>query len=151
MLTDVELDMEKQRKWFARISTDPTVRYWIIRWHDIPIGVLNLVEISLENRRCNGGFYLGDLNYKQLGAMIPPYLYNYIFRELKLNKIFSEVVASNTAALRMNRMHGWRDVGTYRQHVVKNGQLVDIVAIELLAETWLAQPKYARYVAGFEG
>lgn len=150
MLTDIDPDLEKQKKWFARVQADPTVRYWMILWNERPVGVINLADISQQHRRCSAGYYIGELDYRQLGAVIPPYLYNHVFRDLKLNKIFGEVVAANTAVLRMHRMHGYREVGTYRQHVVKNGQLLDIVAVELLAETWLAQPRYDRYVAEFE-
>lgn len=150
MLTDVDADMDKQRKWFQRISADPTSRYWMIQWHSRPVGVINLAEISLQHKRCNAGYYIGDLDFRQLGAIIPPYLYNHVFRDLGLNKIYGEVVASNAGVLRMHRMHGYREVGTYQKHVIKNGQFIDIVAVELLAETWLAQPKYRRYVAEFE-
>lgn len=150
MITDVELDMDKQRRWLERISSDPSVRYWMIKLDETPLGVINLAEISSQHRRCSAGYYIGDLNYKQLGAVIPPYLYNYVFRQLRLNKIYGDVVASNAAVLRMHAMHGYRVVGTYKQHVMKYGEFLDLVAIELLAETWLAQPKYARYVADFE-
>lgn len=150
MLTDVDLDIAKQRRWFERVSADSTVRYWMIVWNDRPIGVINLAEVSEQHRRCSAGYYIGDQNFRQLGAVIPPYLYNHVFRDLGLNKIYGEVVASNAAVLRMHAMHGYREVGTYRQHVVKNGEFLDIVLIELMAETWLAQPKYRRYVAEFE-
>jgi UDP-4-amino-4,6-dideoxy-N-acetyl-beta-L-altrosamine N-acetyltransferase len=150
MITDVDPDMAKQRQWFARVSKDPTVRYWMIMFGDAPIGVMNLAEINQHHRRCSAGYYIGNLDFKQLGAVIPPYLYNHVFIDLRLNKIYGEVVASNTAVLRMHALHGYRQVGTYRKHVVKNGEFLDIVAIELLAETWLAQPKYRRYVATFE-
>lgn len=150
MITDVELDMDKQRRWLERISSDPSVRYWMIKLDEMPLGVINLADINRQHRRCSAGYYIGDLNYKQLGAVIPPYLYNYVFRQLRLNKIYGEVVTSNAAVLRMHAMHGYRVVGTYKQHVMKHGEFLDLVAIELLAETWLAQPKYARYVAEFE-
>lgn len=149
MLTDVDHDLEKHRQWFARISGDPTCRYWLIRWHGRPIGVLNLAELSQQHRRCNAGYYIGDLSFRQLGAVIPPYLYNHVFKDLGLNKIFGEVLVTNDAVRRIHSMHGYREVGTYRQHVVRRGELVDVVAVELLAETWLALPKYRRYVADF--
>ncbi|MDP9202131.1 MAG: UDP-4-amino-4,6-dideoxy-N-acetyl-beta-L-altrosamine N-acetyltransferase [Gemmatimonadota bacterium] len=150
MMTDVDLDMEKQRRWFERISSDQSVRYWIIMLHDKPLGVINLAEINLQHRRCSAGYYIGELDFKQLGAVIPPYLYNHVFLDLRLNKIYGEVVSSNKAVLRMHTLHGYRQVGTFYKHIVKNGELLDIVAVELLAETWLAQPKYRRYVAEFE-
>ena len=150
MLTDVAGDLDSQQRWFSRIQSKPSVRYWMILWNERPIGVINLADINAHHRRTTAGYYIGELDYRQLGAVVPPYLYNYVFRQLKLNKIFGEVVSTNTAVLRMHRAHGYREAGILLQHVVKNGVPLDIVLVELLAETWLAQPKYARYVAEFE-
>ena len=150
MISDVAPDMELQRRWLERISSDPTSRHWMIMWGDRPVGVINLAAIDHRHRRCSAGYYIGDLDFRPLGAVIPPYLYNHVFRDLGLNKIYGEVVASNTAALRLHAMHGYRQVGTLRQHIWKNGSFLDMVMVELLAETWLAQQRYRRYVAEFE-
>ena len=150
MVTDVEPDMEQQRRWLERIGSDPTARHWTIRWHDRPIGVINLAEIDLRHMRCSAGYYIGDLDLRQLGAIVPPYLYNHVFRDLGLNKIYGEVIASNSAALRMHALHGWRQVGTLREHILKHGRFVDMVVIELLASDWLAQPRYRGHLAEFE-
>lgn len=150
MITDVVPDMEKQRRWLERISSDPTVRHWMILWNERPIGVINLAAIDHQHKRCSAGYYIGDLDLRQLGAVIPPYLYNHVFRDLGFNKIYGEVVASNAAVLRMHAMHGFRQVGTLRQHILKKGAFLDVVVVELLAETWLAQSRYRRYVAEFE-
>lgn len=150
MITDIEPDMVEQRRWFARISLDPTVRYWLIRWSGRPVGVVNLAAIDEGHRRCSAGYYVGERDLIQLGALIPPYVYNHVFRDLRMNKIYGEVMATNAAALRMHALHGYRQVGTLRQHVMKRGQFVDMILIELLAEDWLAQERFARYVAVFE-
>lgn len=150
MITDVEPDMDKQRRWFERVSSDPTVRYWTILWNERPIGVINLAAIDHRHKRCSAGYYVGDLDLRQFGAVIPAYLYNHVFRDLGFHKIYGEVVASNAAALRMHAMHGYRQVGTLREHILKSGKFLDMVIVELLAEDWLAQPKYRRYVAEFE-
>jgi hypothetical protein len=150
MLTDVVGDLESQRRWFSLIQSDPSVRYWMILWNERPIGVINLADINFFHRRTTAGYYIGELDYRQLGAVVPPYLYNYVFQQMKLGKIFGEVVSTNTAVLRMHRSHGYREVGTLLRHVIKHGSALDIVLVELMAETWLSQPKYARYVAEFE-
>lgn len=150
MISEVEPAIEAQRRWFERISADPTMRHWMILWNERPIGVINLADIDRQHQRCSAGYYIGDRDFRSLGAMIPPYLYNHVFCDLRLNKIYGEVVASNVAVLRMHAMHGYRQVGTLRKHIVKRGQFLDMVLVELLAEEWLSQPQYRRYVAKFE-
>lgn len=149
-LTSVIYDMEAQRRWFAAMSQDPTRRYWLIAYHGRPIGVVNLVQLSLADRHSSAGFYIGDQDYRGLGGMILPYLYNHMFGELKLHKMFGEVVASSTVVLEMHRRHGCREVGRYKDHVRRDGVFEDVVLVELLAETWLAQRRYRGLVAEFE-
>ena len=150
LLTEVTYDLEKQHQWFEQISKDNTYRYWVIVYQDIPIGLLNLAAVDQQNLRCSAGYYIGDLRYRQLGAMIPPYLYNYIFQEMKFRKIYGEVVAGNKNILKIHQMHGFRQVGMYKDHIFKNEQFYDIILIELLSEIWLEQKRYRQYVAAFD-
>jgi len=147
MFTDVNYNVEKQHQWFKRICNDDTCRYWLISYQDVPIGVINLAAIDRIHLRCSAGYYIGELGYRQLGAMIPPYLYNHVFKEMKFRKIYGEVMAENKKVLQMHKMHGFREVGIYRDHIFKNGRFHDVVLIELLSESWLKQTRYQRYIA----
>ena len=89
MFTAIEHDLEKQRRWFRIISGDDSYRYWIVLYKDIPIGVVNLAAIDRVNRRCSAGYYIGELEYRNLGALIPPYLYNYVFKVMGLERFMA--------------------------------------------------------------
>jgi len=150
LLTKVEYDLEKQYQWFDKVSKDESYRYWIISYQDIPIGLLNLAAIDRKNFRCSAGYYIGELQYRQLGAMISPYLYNYVFQKMKFRKIYGEVVAGNKNIMKIHRMHGFREVGIYRDHIFKDDKFHDIILIELLSEVWLGEKKYKGYVENFD-
>jgi UDP-4-amino-4,6-dideoxy-N-acetyl-beta-L-altrosamine N-acetyltransferase len=149
MLTDVTYDLENQRRWFDSIKDSVTCRYWVISYQDTPIGLISLAAIDRVNLRCTAGYYIGETQYRQLGAMITPYLYNYVFQEMKFRKIYGEVLSGNKNILKIHEIHGFREVGTWRDHVLKNGVFHDVVLIELLAVVWLKQKKYGRYIAQF--
>lgn len=149
MLTDVTYDLENQRRWFGSIKDSVTCRYWVISYQNIPVGLINLAAIDRVNLRCTAGYYIGEMQYRQLGAMITPYLYNYVFKEMKFQKIYGEVLSGNKNILKIHKMHGFREVGTWRDHVFKNGVFHDVVLIELLAAAWLKQKRYQRYIAQF--
>lgn len=148
--TQLTYDMDAQRRWFAATSNDPTRRYWLIAYHGRPVGLVNLAQISWADRRSSAGYYIGNQDYRGLGAIVLPYLYNYVFGRLKLNKLFGEALASNTAILAIHRLHGYREVGRYTEHVCRGGVFEDVVLVELLAEVWLAQRRYRGAVAEFE-
>ena len=149
MFTQVEQDLSMQIEWFQRMVQNNSVRYWMVCFNQNPVGVVNLAEIDHENKKCTAGYYIGDLDFKGLGAMIPPFLYNYIFLELGFNKIYGLVLSSNLAILKIHELHGFRVVGTLEAHVRKGSSWLDVVVIELLAEKWLKMRKFSRDIAIF--
>ncbi len=150
MLTDISDDMEKQKEWFHKISANSDSIYWIVSYQEVPIGLINLASIDHHHRRTNMGYYLGETKYRPLGFMIPPYLYNFVFNEMKFRKIYGEVLAGNENILAMHRLHGFREVGIYKDHIFKNGKFHDLILVELLFDTWLAKEKYKGYRTQFE-
>lgn len=149
LFTEVEYNLEKQKQWYDQISKDQRYRYWIIEYQGTAVGVVNLAEIDLVNRRCNAGFYIGETAYQHVGGMVLPYLYNYVFKELKLKKIYGEVVDGN-AIIKIHDFHGYRMVGTYKDHIFKHGKFIDVHLVELMDECWLSQRRYQKYSAVFE-
>jgi UDP-4-amino-4,6-dideoxy-N-acetyl-beta-L-altrosamine N-acetyltransferase len=149
MATNVEFDLKEQKRWYSRIAKNSSYRYWVIYFQETPVGLINLAGIDSIHRHCTAGYYIADLQYRQVGALVPPYLYNHVFRDLKFHKIYGEVMAENKRVLQMHTLHGFRQVGTYRDHYFKEGRFHDVVLIELLAESWLKKKAFHRYRAAF--
>ena len=59
-----------------------------------------------------------------------------MFYELKLNKIYGEVLDGNNLILGIHKYHGWRNVGAYKNHVLKSGKYFDVHIIELFCIDW---------------
>ncbi|CAD5285897.1 UDP-4-amino-4, 6-dideoxy-N-acetyl-beta-L-altrosamine N-acetyltransferase [Alteromonas sp. 38] len=150
MLSDVSYDLEQQKKWFQAIQSDRKSGYWIIEYNHQSIGVLNQSEISVEHKRCSWGFYIGDPNLKQLGGLIPPYFYNYVFASENINKITAEVLSNNEKVMKLHRLHAYRDVGVYQSHIYKNDEWYDLHLFELHKEDWLQKKRFSSFLADFE-
>lgn len=153
MLTEVAYDMERQRRWFARIDASPNDEYWIIESDRTPVGVLSLSEIDRANRHATWGLYLGEKMNSPVGGMIPIYFYNYVFAraDLNLHKLHGKVLENNTNMRKMHETCGYRQVGVHKNHVLRDGQFMDVYVVELLRDTWLSQGKrFARHTAEFE-
>ncbi len=150
MFTRVDSDLQSQQLWFQKIEKDTSVRYWVINFNSIPIGLINISQIDLLNSRCTLGYYIGELEYRGAAGIIPAYIYNYIFKKLSLNKIYGEVLSTNKTILEIHKAHGYRVVGVYRNHVIKDGVKHDVVLIELLSDIWISKLRYSRYEAIFE-
>src|SRR4051812_42073253 len=93
MNTDIQFDMDKQRRWYEDVVRKQSpAGHWIICQDDRPIGLLSLADYDRGRQQSSWGYYLGELDAWLLGGLIPPYFYNYMFfqRDLSLKKIVGE-------------------------------------------------------------
>lgn len=151
MITDIEYNLDNQKKWFNKISNSVSDKYWIITFNDKPIGVISLNDIDYKNKRTRWGYYIGEEEYRMYGAVIPHYLYNYVFETLGLIKINAEVLEGNENVIKINLLHGYREVGVLKRHVCKNNEFYDLFLLELSKEDWKKTIKrHHKYKAYFE-
>lgn len=138
MYTADPISAEQQQAWYARISQDATVQYWLIYHQDRPVGVANLYAISERNRSAYWAFYLGEENLhgSGIGAKVELAVLEYVFEELKLNKLSCEVFVTNEKVVAMHEKFGFRREAYFRQHIYKDKQFVDVVGLAMLRREW---------------
>ena len=138
MYTDPKLTMESQLRWFEHISMDSTSLYWIIKFDGVDIGLLSLYDIDVKNLRCSWAYYLGDqsMRGKGLGRELECNIYDYVFYKLNLEKLWCEVFAFNDKVVKIHEHFGSRREGFYRNHIIKNGEHFDVVAMAILKDEW---------------
>lgn len=150
MNTDIVKDMDNQREWFRRVSNSLTDKYWVIVIKGNLVGVISLNSIDYINKRTSWGYYIGEEKYRLYGGIIPAYFYNYIFGKYGFNKITAEVMEGNSNVIKLNLFHGYRMVGVYKEHILKNGSYSDLNLMELLKKDWTKQIKFQKYIGEFE-
>lgn len=152
LFTDIPYDLEAQKRWHAAISKDENSRHWVIEHQGKPIGLVSLASIDWDNKFATIGFYIGDIEQRELGFLIPPYVFNHAFRTMGLRKILAENMDGNEHIMKFNDMMGFRKIGVYEKHVEKCGRRHDVHLYELTAEAWQGLDKrFGKCVAAFEG
>lgn len=154
MNTDPKLTLEGQKKWLKHITKDESVRNWVIEVDDIPVGVLNLMDIDWQNKRCSWGYYVAEKSMRslKLAMAIEWNLYDYVFEKMGLNKLTNEVLAFNKEVVTIHKMCGSDVVGILKQHIYKNGSYIDVVYIEICKDKWeVLKTKHQYPRASFEG
>jgi UDP-4-amino-4,6-dideoxy-N-acetyl-beta-L-altrosamine N-acetyltransferase len=138
MYSDHVITPEEHDRWFQRIESDPSCRYWIIVCDSEDVGLVNLYAIDQRNRRCYWAFYIISPNVrgKGVGSLAEYFIFNYVFEELKLNKLCCEVLAFNQPVVDMHKSFGFVQEGLFRKHVFKQEQPHDVVCLGLLREEW---------------
>ena len=145
MYTDHMISPEEHAAWFSRVLKDPTCRYWIIVCDGEDVGVSNLYEIDPMNRRCHWGFYVVGPNVrgKSVGSHVEYTVLNYVFDELKFEKLCCPVLSFNRGVIEMHRRFGFVQEGLLRKHIRKRGAFYDVVCLAILKEEWEAlRPRF---------
>ena len=154
MSTDIEYNLEKQVSWYRRVvCVRSPVEHWIIVHNGKPAGLLNLEDYDSELHQTSWGYYIGELESRIIGGLIPAYFYNYIFfhRDPLIKKINGHLFSSNTNVLKMHRFYGVEEVKVLKNHICKYGKMFDIILIEMTREKWLSRKKdFQHYQANFE-
>lgn len=138
MYTSPKLTIEDQKKWFEKICNDNTVSYWLIVVDGIDVGVLNLYDIDKINKRCFWAYYIGETSVRGKGIArhLECNIYDYVFFELGLNKLYCEVLEFNDTVVQIHKKFGSEIEGVFKQHIYKDGKFLNIVRMAILQEKW---------------
>lgn len=138
MYTNPKITHEQQKNWYEKIKKDSTRRYWIIIADDEFVGVVNLYNIDLNNKRCSWAYYLGETSVrgKGVGKQIELNMLSYVFDDLGLNKLRCEVLAFNELVVKIHQKYGSKIEGRLQKHIYKNGEFYDVIVMGILKEEW---------------
>jgi len=155
MYTDHTIAPEEHARWFEGAIADPRRRYWVIEADGRPVGLANLYDLAPEHARTAWAYYLADPSTRGqgIGAFVEYWVIEHVFGELKLNKLWCEVLIDNEPVWRLHEGFGFQREALFRRHVRKNGEPADVVGLGLLASDWAdaREASRARLVArGFE-
>jgi UDP-4-amino-4,6-dideoxy-N-acetyl-beta-L-altrosamine N-acetyltransferase len=135
-LTTHEIPAEEHAAWWSRTEGDPTRRCLVYERSGVPSGVVNITGI--EGGAATWGFFLDLDGLEERGETLPAWTQvgreavAYAFDELGLQVLYGEVLASNEAVRRMNRLWGFAEAGP--RSVVVDGVAQEVFDITLRAD-----------------
>ncbi|MFD2442707.1 UDP-4-amino-4,6-dideoxy-N-acetyl-beta-L-altrosamine N-acetyltransferase [Bacillus sp. CGMCC 1.16607] len=147
MYSDIEYDLDKQRNWYQFIKSDPNSHYWVLEYKNEPIGLVSITDINQRDKRAYWNFYIGEPSFSMLGGFIGPYVYNFVFQNLNIQKLMGEVMEENEGVRKLHVKQGAREVGYFTDHIYKYGKYHNVYVFEMTKEMWKeAGAKFAKYV-----
>jgi UDP-4-amino-4,6-dideoxy-N-acetyl-beta-L-altrosamine N-acetyltransferase len=136
MYTDVEYNMENQRKWFERIQEDEHSYYWLLAHQQHFIGFVSITNINVLHKYAYWNFYIGDPHYSMIAGLVGIYVYNHAFQRLGLHKLMGEVMEGNENVRKLHIKQGAREVGVLQEHVWKYGRFHNVYLYEMTKSRW---------------
>jgi len=146
MYSDHLITQAEHDRWFDSLSGNPRRLDWIVMVDGAPVGLSSLVDIDMGQGRGTIARYLAEESARGLGvgSFAELKIADHAFGHLGLRKLWSEVLATNQAALASHLSTGFQREALLRAHVVKQGRPVDVIGLGLLAEDWSARRPLVR-------
>lgn len=142
MFTDRLLTPEEHELWFRRVTQDKESVARVLLYNENPVGFVHFAHLDTRQNRCSWGFYIGEKNAPQGSGGIMGFLaLDLIFREYRLRKLCSEVLACNERSLRYHRKLGFVEEGRLKEHFWRHDRFEDAVLLALFREQWADRQK----------
>lgn len=147
---------EEQRAWIASRDRAADLNF-IIEFKGEPVGMSALHDISQQNRSAIMGRLLIGEQDKVGSAPVffetELLLCDYAFDQLKVHKLYGEIMEDNIGMIRTRLYLGYKQDGTLRDHYLFNGSYKDAIAVSLLEEEYrtVCRPKLVELISLFAG
>lgn len=138
MYTSALITSEQQKQWYEKIKNDSSQKYWLIEYDGKKLGLVSIYNIKPNFKHCTWAFYLGNTEVRGagIGSKVEYNILNYVFEEMKFNKLMCEVFSFNEKVIQMHQKFGFKQEGFYREHILKDGKYYDVVALAILKHDW---------------
>ena len=136
MYTRQEITSDEHHAWWERTKLREDQQYFMYENDGIPLGIIGFTQIDMASVNCSWAFYAAPEAPRGTGSQMEFLALDHVFNTLKLHKLHCEVLAFNTAVVKLHNKFGFQVEGTFRQHHRVDGDFVDIIRLGLLAPEW---------------
>lgn len=136
MYTQHEISLEEHLNWWARNQARTEQKYFMYELAGTPAGIASFTGIDMQSKNSAWAFYASPLAPKGSGSKMEFLMLEYAFNELRLHKLFCEVLAFNTPVIKLHKKFGFSTEGIFRQQHKINGDFVDTYRLGIFAAEW---------------
>lgn len=139
MYTRHEISAAEHQAWWERTRQREDQQYFMYENGNTPLGIVGFTAIDRVNLNCSWAFYAAPDAPRGTGARMEFLALEHAFNTLQLHKLNCEVLAFNTAVIKLHQKFGFLIEGTFRQHHKVGDDYIDIIRMGLLADEWVSK------------
>lgn len=139
MLNDSVIQEADHAEWMEATISSAFKSYFLVTLEDLPIGVIGFYAMNGRNLTSEWSFYFSNSRPHDEPRLVTSSLLlalHYLFEIRSFRRLYSQVLATNTASLRIHRRLGFLDEALLRENVLIDGHGVDVRGLGLLATEW---------------
>lgn len=141
MYTQHVISLDEHLAWWGRIKESSTHKYFMYEQAGIPLGIVGFVGVDLGNKKSSWAFYASRTAPRGTGSKMEYLALEFAFSQLGLNKLYCEVLAFNTAVIKLHQKFGFSVEGVLREQCLLERKFIDVYMLGLLAREWAGQRK----------
>lgn len=132
---------ESQKHWLKEHEDKQDEKFFGIFYeegpHNILIGTVSVYHIDWRNRKAEWGRFFIDKRGRDIpyaGKIVEALILDYVFNHLNLNRLYCEVLETNTKVIERHKSFGFKVEGLYKQYIYKEGKYINVIPLSLLYE-----------------
>lgn len=135
MYSQHEISYEEHKRWFESVSINADRHLLIFEKNNQPLGFVNISQIK-SGGIAEWGFYAAVEAPKGTGFKLGVATLQHAFVDLKLHKLYGEVLADNKPSINFHKKLGFQQEGELRDHYFDGQQYHNVECFGLLARDW---------------
>ena len=138
MFTKHIISKEEHQRWIDKLKNSDTGKAWIINYDEKPIGFAQISNIDYSNKITEWGFYIADdtIRGKGIGSASLYKLIEYVFEEMKFEKMRTIVLDNNTVAMDLYNKFGFKKEGKLEETLMRDGKQIDVFLMAINKNDW---------------
>ena len=137
MFNDQPISWEEHKRWFNQLSQGNEASFRVFEMKSEPVGVVQFKEIDRVKQEASWGFYLGKENLiPGIGSMMGFLGIEHGFENLRLSKIYGEVIGSNEKSIRYHKRLGFEPIESRKAPIIREGRMQQVFSFQLTAGKW---------------
>jgi UDP-4-amino-4,6-dideoxy-N-acetyl-beta-L-altrosamine N-acetyltransferase len=136
MYTRHEISIDEHLAWWERTQQRADQRYFMYEAEGVPLGIVGFTGMDTASKNSSWAFYASPEAPKGTGSKMEFLALEYAFNNLALHKLYCEVLAFNSAVIKLHQKFGFQIEGIFREHHRGDDGFVDVYRLGLLAPHW---------------
>ncbi|MDH0364472.1 UDP-4-amino-4,6-dideoxy-N-acetyl-beta-L-altrosamine N-acetyltransferase [Comamonas aquatica] len=136
MFTQHEISYEEHLIWWEKTKVRTDQKYFMYEMAGAPVGIAAFTGIDIRSQNSAWAFYASPSAPKGTGSKMEFLMLDHAFDDLKIHKLYCEVLAFNKSVIKLHQKFGFRIEGVFKQQYKVNDNFVDIYRLGILASEW---------------
>lgn len=136
MYTQDIISIEQHRAWWSDVSLRDDKRYYICEEFGVAVGVVAFTDINFKSCNASWAFYADPNARKGTGSSMELLALDHAFLDMKLHKLYCEVLSFNHGVISMHKKFGFNVEGTFVQQFKNENGYSDVVRLAIFQTDW---------------